>query len=296
MQKQQQLGLDLIPVGDFSDYDHVLDTAVAFGIVPERFAYAGGKVEEETYFAIARGTDDAVAAEMTKWFNTNYHYIVPELTASREPALVDNRWLRLYEEAKSELGINGKPVLLGPVSFVKLAKQYGNKSFSEHVQTLVPLYGQVLAELAQAGAPLIQVDEPILAGDVTEAEWAVVEETYQSLAKLAPNAKLLLQTYFESVADYNRFIQLPVAGLGFDFVAGKEETLQNLRVNGFPNDKLLALGVIDGRNIWRTDLTAVNAELEEVLQVVERERLILQPSSSLLHVPVNGPIRRENSR
>lgn len=286
LQKQQQLGLDLIPVGDFSDYDHVLDTAVAFGIVPERFAYAGGKVEEETYFAIARGTDDAVAAEMTKWFNTNYHYIVPELTASREPALVDNRWLRLYEEAKSELGINGKPVLLGPVSFVKLAKQYGNKSFSEHVQTLVPLYGQVLAELAQAGAPLIQVDEPILAGDVTEAEWAVVEETYQSLAKLAPNAKLLLQTYFESVADYNRFIQLPVAGLGFDFVAGKEETLQNLRVNGFPNDKLLALGVIDGRNIWRTDLTAVNAELEEVLQVVERERLILQPSSSLLHVPV----------
>ena len=121
LQKQKELGIDLIPVGDFSLYDHVLDTSIMFGVVPTRFEYAGGKVPLETYFAIARGTKDAVASEMTKWFNTNYHYIVPELEGVT-PKLVENRPLAFYKEAKEKLGIDGKPVILGPVTYIKLAK------------------------------------------------------------------------------------------------------------------------------------------------------------------------------
>ena len=121
LKKQKEIGIDLIPVGDFSLYDHVLDTSVMFGIVPTRFEYTGGKVPLETYFAIARGNKDAIASEMTKWFNTNYHYIVPELD-SVTPKLVENRPLAFYQEAKEKLGIDGKPVILGPITFIKLAK------------------------------------------------------------------------------------------------------------------------------------------------------------------------------
>src|SRR5699024_4744378 len=120
LQKQKDLGIDLIPVGDFSLYDHVLDTAATFGIVPKRFNYSGGKVDTDTYFAIARGVDKAIASEMTKWFNTNYHYIVPELNEVNQPTLVENRALKFYKEAKEKLGIDGKPVILGPITFVKL--------------------------------------------------------------------------------------------------------------------------------------------------------------------------------
>lgn len=121
LKKQKDQGIDLIPVGDFTLYDHVLDTAVTFGIVPKRFKYDGGKVDVDTYFAIARGVDDAVASEMTKWFNTNYHYIVPELNDAN-PTLVENRALYYYNEAKEKLGIDGKPVILGPITFLKLSK------------------------------------------------------------------------------------------------------------------------------------------------------------------------------
>ncbi|WP_078395306.1 5-methyltetrahydropteroyltriglutamate--homocysteine S-methyltransferase [Shouchella patagoniensis] len=283
---QKTLGIDYIPVGDFSYYDHVLDTAVAFGLVPSRFEYEGGQVSDETYFAIARGTDSAVAAEMTKWYNTNYHYIVPELNA-REPKLVDNRWLRLYEEAKSELGIDGKPVLLGPISFVQLAKQYGEKDFSQHVASLVPLYVEVFNQLAEAGATLIQVDEPGLAGDVSEEVWTVLERVYQTFAQAAPKANVLLQTYFESVSDYDRLIKLPVSGFGLDFVHGKEDVVNNIKKQGFPAGKILAAGIIDGRNIWRKDLTKAYADLETITEFVEADRLIVQPSCSLLHVPVS---------
>src|SRR5699024_9891139 len=128
LKRQQRLGVDLIPVGDFSLYDHVLDTAVTFGIVPDRYSYKGGKVDIDTYFDIARGTESAVASEMTKWFNTNYHYIVPELN-NITPSLVENRALYFYQEAKEKLGIDGKPVLLGPITFLKLSKGYDESQF-----------------------------------------------------------------------------------------------------------------------------------------------------------------------
>ena len=132
-----------------------------FGVVPKRFEYEGGKVPLETYFAIARGNKDAVASEMTKWFNTNYHYIVPELEGVT-PKLVENRPLAFYKEAKEKLGIDGKPVILGPVTFIKLAKSSGEENFATLLQQFTPLYIQVLKELAEAGAKWVQIDEPIL--------------------------------------------------------------------------------------------------------------------------------------
>ena len=136
-----------------------------FGVVPTRFEYAGGKVPLETYFAIARGTKDAVASEMTKWFNTNYHYIVPELEGVT-PQLVENRPLAFYKEAKEKLGIEGKPVILGPVTYIKLAKSFGEENFSTLLQQFTPLYIEVLKELVEAGVEWVQIDEPILTSTV----------------------------------------------------------------------------------------------------------------------------------
>ncbi|MBC1913204.1 5-methyltetrahydropteroyltriglutamate--homocysteine S-methyltransferase [Listeria booriae] len=283
LKKQQDKGIDLIPVGDFSFYDHILDTSITFGIVPKRFAYDGGKVPIDTYFEIARGKDDAVASEMTKWFNTNYHYIVPELEGAK-PQLTENRALFYYEEAKQELGIDGKPVLVGPITYLKLAK--GNADFKGLLDQLVPLYGQVLKELQDAGATWVQIDEPYLATSFDKSELALFEEVYANFAKVAPDLKIELQTYFESLDYFEDVVKLPVAAIGVDFVHDHGESIEALEKFGFPADKVLAAGVIDGRNVWRADLDAKLALLERIAKVVPKERLIVQPSSSLLHVPV----------
>ncbi|MBC6127553.1 5-methyltetrahydropteroyltriglutamate--homocysteine S-methyltransferase [Listeria booriae] len=283
LKKQQDKGIDLIPVGDFSFYDHILDTSITFGIVPKRFAYDGGKVPIDTYFEIARGKDDAVASEMTKWFNTNYHYIVPELEGAK-PQLTENRALFYYEEAKRELGIDGKPVLVGPITYLKLAK--GNADFKGLLDQLVPLYGQVLKELQDAGATWVQIDEPYLATSFDKSELALFEEVYANFAKVAPDLKIELQTYFESLDYFEDVVKLPVAAIGVDFVHDHGESIEALEKFGFPADKVLGAGVIDGRNVWRADLDAKLALLERIAKVVPKERLIVQPSSSLLHVPV----------
>ncbi|MBC2004973.1 5-methyltetrahydropteroyltriglutamate--homocysteine S-methyltransferase [Listeria booriae] len=283
LKKQQDKGIDLIPVGDFSFYDHILDTSITFGIVPKRFAYDGGKVPIDTYFEIARGKDDAVASEMTKWFNTNYHYIVPELEGAK-PQLTENRALFYYEEAKRELGIDGKPVLVGPITYLKLAK--GNADFKGLLDQLVPLYGKVLKELQDAGATWVQIDEPYLATSFDKSELALFEEVYANFAKVAPDLKIELQTYFESLDYFEDVVKLPVAAIGVDFVHDHGESIEALEKFGFPADKVLAAGVIDGRNVWRADLDAKLALLERIAKVVPKERLIVQPSSSLLHVPV----------
>lgn len=166
LSKQKEQGIDLIPVGDFSLYDHILDTSTQFGIVPERYNHKGGKVDLATYYTIARGKDDAIASEMTKWFNTNYHYIVPELDNAK-PELLENRALTYYNEAKEKLGIDGKPVLVGPITYIKLAKGYEEADFSKWVDTFIPLYVQILQELKEAGATWVQIDEPIFSTNVS---------------------------------------------------------------------------------------------------------------------------------
>lgn len=285
LQKQKEQGIDFIPVGDFSLYDHVLDTATMFGLVPKRYEYTGGKVSLETYFDIARGTKGAVASEMTKWFNTNYHYIVPELYEA-VPSLVENRPLQFYKEAKQKLDILGKPVILGPITFVKLSKGYKDNDLKTVVDQFVPLYATILTELQEEGVEWVQIDEPILATTISEEDMALFHDVYKQLNDAAPNIKVILQTYFESIDHYEEVISLPVQGIGLDFVHDNNQNLAALKKFGFPQDKVLAAGIIDGRNIWRANLDDKYSLLSEIAEVVSKDRLILQPSSSLLHVPV----------
>ncbi|EQB37555.1 hypothetical protein M948_03120 [Virgibacillus sp. CM-4] len=290
LKKQKDIGVDLIPVGDFSFYDHVLDTSVMFGIVPDRFNYQGGKVDLETYFAIARGTKDAVASEITKWFNTNYHYIVPELDNSK-PTLTENRPLTFYQEAKEKLGIDGKPVLLGPITYLHLAKGYRKENLLELIDTFVPLYVQILEELQAAGASWIQIDEPIFGTQLDQSILLKAEQVYQQFAEAAPNLKIILQTYFEQVIHYQAISNFPVHAIGLDFVHGN--TLELIEQYGFPSNKVLAAGIINGRNVWKADLEERLSFLESIRPYVSTDQIILQPSSSLLHVPVTKKLEEK---
>lgn len=285
LRKQSEAGIDLIPVGDFSYYDHVLDTAVTFGLVPKRFGYTGGEVSLQQYFDIARGTDNATAGEMTKWFNTNYHYIVPEL-GGITPQLTENRPLRLYLEAKTELGIETKPVLIGPYTFLKLSKGYEASEFKHWLDQLAPLYIEILQGLNKAGVRWVQIDEPSLALEVSAEEWQWVQDIYAQFNQATPDVNVLVQTYFEGVDDFGKLIDLPVQGIGLDFVHGLEQNLNNLDDWGFPEDKILGVGLVDGRNIWRSKLEDKIELIQTISQTVPADRLLIQPSCSLQHVPV----------
>lgn len=285
LQRQQQLGIDLIPVGDFSYYDHMLDAATMFGLVPERFGYEGGPVSLATYYAMARGNQQAAACEMTKWFNTNYHYIVPEL-ADAKPQLTVNKPLAAYREAKQKLGIAGKPVLIGPYTFIKLSKGYEPHQLSDQIEQFLPLYEQILLECEQAGVEWMQIDEPVLVTSLSSEEMESVTAIYRRLAQAAPQLNIMLQTYFEAVDDYSAIIDLPVRGIGLDLVHGYQGNWQHLQKHGFPADKVLGVGMIDGRNIWAADYEQKLQILRDVAGIVSPDRLIIQPSCSLLHVPV----------
>lgn len=287
---QQEQGIDVIPVNDFTYYDHVLDTAVMFGLIPERFGWSSGdkEVDLATYYAVARGNITAAASEMTKWFNTNYHYIVPELTADLQPVLTVNRPLAAYREAKAKLGIEGRPVLVGLFTLLKLSKGYEAGQFADWVDRLLPLYGQVLAELEQEGAAWVQIDEPALTGTLTPEELAEVQRIYGTLSGQRSGLNVMLQTYFEAVDHYKEITALPVQGLGLDFVHDRGANLRSVLEQGFPADKVLGAGLIDGRNIWKADVAGKIKLLDALKQAVSPDRLIVQPSCSLLHVPVTA--------
>ncbi|WP_168118964.1 5-methyltetrahydropteroyltriglutamate--homocysteine S-methyltransferase [Paenibacillus sp. HB172176] len=285
LKKQQEKGIAIIPVNDFSYYDHILDTAAMFGIVPKRFAYDGGAVPLALYYGIARGTKEAAASEMTKWFNTNYHYIVPELDGAN-PTLTENKPLLAYREAKEALSIEGKPVIVGPLTFLKLSKGYAASEIDAWLSRLLPLYVQVLQELEQEGVRWVQIDEPICVKGLDEGDLARLRSIYETFAAAAPKLKIMLQTYFESVEQYQALIGLPVDGIGLDFVHGLKTNLAALQQYGFPANKTLGAGVIDGRGIWKADAKEKLALLQEISKYVSSEQLIVQSSCSLLHVPV----------
>lgn len=285
LRKLQEKGIDLIPVNDFSYYDHVLDTAAMFGIVPKRFPYDGGPVPLSVYYGIARGTTDAAASEMTKWFNTNYHYIVPELDGA-EPAVTENKPLAAYREAKERLGIEGKPVILGPLTFLKLSKGYDESETDAWLERLVPLYAQILRELALEGAEGVQIDEPILVTGLSDADIRRLHSIYGTFAAEAPTLNIMLQTYFEAVESYSDIVSLPVKGIGLDFVHGYAGNIRLIQASGFPQDKVLGAGVVDGRGIWKASLREKAALLEKLQSFVPADRIIVQSSCSLLHVPV----------
>lgn len=287
LKKQQELGIEIIPVGDFTYYDHMLDTATMFGLIPERFGYEGGEPDLNTYYAMARGNREAAACEMTKWFNTNYHYIVPEL-GEITPRLTRNRLLDAYREAKQELGIEGRPVLVGLYSFLKLSKGYTANQIDYWVDRLLPLYSKVIQELDAEGVQWLQIDEPILVASLSEKDFSLIASIYEQLSKAAPRIKLQLQTYFESVDRYEDVVSLPVQGIGLDFLHDGGRNLQAVQKYGFPKDKILGAGVIDGRGIWRADLQQKIDLLHLLSEHVSAERIIVQPSNSLLHVPVSA--------
>nr|WP_305047322.1 hypothetical protein [Geomicrobium sp. JCM 19055] len=223
---------------------------------------------------------------MTKWYNTNYHYIVPELQDTT-PTVTENRLVTLYKEAKDELGIEGKPVLIGPYSFLKLAKHYDLSQTEDWLKQLTVVYSQVLRELEEAGVLWVQLDEPSLVTNVTDEEMAYVKDIYETLHADVPNLQIIVQTYFDAVENYDQVVELPVAGIGLDFVHDGGKNLHAIQTKGFPGDKVLAAGVIDGRNIWKAKVVDKLALLEQVKQVVKTpEKLWIQPSSSLLHTPV----------
>lgn len=277
LQKNHQL--DSVPVGDFSLYDHILDTSLLFNIIPERFQ--GRDVDDDLLFDIARGNKEHVASALIKWFNTNYHYIVPEWD-NVTPKVSKNTLLERFNYAKS-LNIPTHPVIVGPITFVALSKG-GEQSFDEKVRTLLPLYIEVFESLVQAGAELIQVDEPILATDKgTELE-DITQAAYDAFAEAELADKLIIQTYFER-ANVKFLSSLPVKGLGLDFVHDRGHNLEQIKNGDFDKTKTLFAGIIDGRNVWAADIEAKKALIDTLLQYTDD--LYINPSSSLLHVPVS---------
>ncbi|NPC92291.1 5-methyltetrahydropteroyltriglutamate--homocysteine S-methyltransferase [Bacillus sp. WMMC1349] len=283
VQTQLDQQIDIVPVSDFTYYDHVLDTAVMFNWIPERFKHIQDPLD--TYFAMARGTKNAVPCEMTKWFNTNYHYLVPEFEKSMEFRLTENKPLEAYRKVKTVFGVETKPVILGPYTFVTLAKGYEKQEVANIYQQLIPLYIQLLQELELEGVRWVQIDEPALVTASPE-EIAAAKAIYQSIKDEVPTLNVLLQTYFDSVDGYEELISFPVEGIGLDFVHDQGRNLEQLKSLGFPKDKVLAAGILDGRNIWKTNLEERLDWITEFVSEIRVSEIWIQPSNSLLHVPV----------
>ena len=283
---QRDLGIDHIPSNDFSLYDQVLDTAAMVGAVPARFGHEGGHVDLDTYFAMARGRDDAPAMEMTKWFDTNYHYIVPELEPGQTFTLSSTKPIDEFLEAKA-LGITTRPVLLGPVSFLFLGKSR-TEGFEPLtlLDALLPVYEDVLRQLSAAGATWVQMDEPILGLTLDGRIRAAIGQTYGGLTATVSALKILVAVYFGGLREnLLSALAMPVAGLHLDLVRAPEQLDEVLHKLG--PDKMLSLGIVDGRNVWRADLEAALAPLERAAQALGGSRLMIAPSCSLLHTPVD---------
>ena len=292
MRKLKRSGITWIPSGDFTFYDSMLDHAAAFDLAPERFRRLGAPDSLAVYFAMARGAQGAPACELTKWFDTNYHYLMPELSDDPQPRLLFNPWREAFTEAKTAAGVHTRPVLIGPYTFVRLSKGVPADRLGETVRAFAPVYAAALSELADAGATWVQLDEPALVTDVPADHLSALADAYAALSAAAPGLRLMLQTYFGDVEHPEAVLSLPVHGIGLDFVHGRRN-LDIIRRYGWPAGKTLGAGVVDGRNVWRTDPDRALAVLAELAGYVPLERLIVQTSCSLLHVPVT--VRGERS-
>ncbi len=283
-QQQQQAGVDLVPVGDFAWYDHVLTTSLLLGNVPARHQNADGSIDLDTLFRIGRGRaptgEPAAAAEMTKWFNTNYHYMVPEFQQGQQFKL---GWTQLLDEVDEALALGHriKPVLLGPVTYLWLGKVKGEPfDRLSLLKDILPVYQQVLAELAKRGVEWVQIDEPALVLELPQAWLDAFKPAYEALQG---QVKLLLTTYFDSVGhNLDTVRTLPVQGLHVDLVAGHDDIAALSAA--LPQDWLLSLGVINGRNVWRADLSRW---FERLQPLVGPRPLWIGSSCSLLHSPID---------
>jgi len=288
---QRDAGIDLIPSNDFSLYDQMLDTIALVGAVPERYRWDGsGEVDLDTYFAMARGRQDGgvdvTAMEMTKWFDTNYHYLVPELERDMRFSFASRKPLEEWEEAKAA-SIDTKPVLIGPLTFLLLGKCVGGEfDRLELIDPLVEVYAQVLGELGRLGIEWVQIDEPVLVHDRSPAELEALERTYRRLGDVDGAPKTVLATYFGHVEDaYSALARLPVEAIALDFVRG-ERNRELIADHGWPAGKALFAGVVSGRNVWINDLERSISLLEE-LGSATGDAVVVSTSCSLLHCPID---------
>lgn len=289
---QKRIGIHHIPSNDFSFYDHVLDTATMVGAVPDRYEWKGPRVDPDTYFAMARGVGrkagqkDVPAMEMTKWFDTNYHYIVPEFVKGQQFSLGSLKPVVEFLEAKS-LGIQTRPVLLGPISFLLLGKTK-ESGFDPLLllDRLLPVYEDILRRLAEVGADWIQIDEPMLALDAGEETKRAFTASYEKLSHVSSGLRILLATYFAGLGENTATaVNLPVAALHVDLVRAPEQ-LEHVLKN-IPSTLMLSLGVVDGRNIWKTDLERALRLVDRTASAVGADRILLAPSCSLVHSPAD---------
>ena len=285
-QLQKDAGIDIIPSNDFSFYDHMLDTTAMVGAVPARYGFAGGEVDLATYFAMARGNDANVAMEMTKWFDTNYHYIVPEFAKGQKFSFSSNKVIDQFIEAKA-LGIVTRPVLVGPVTYLALGKSR-DEGFDQLdlIDDLCAVYCEVLAKLKAAGAKAVQIDEPVLALDLTDKHIEAFKKAYTALTGYAGRPELHLATYFGDVSEH-----LPlISQFGFDVVhldlVRAPGQLQKA-IDTLGEDVVLSLGLINGRNIWKANIPAIIDSVASIVDKVGPGRVIVSPSCSLLHSPVD---------
>ncbi|MFI9025470.1 5-methyltetrahydropteroyltriglutamate--homocysteine S-methyltransferase [Streptomyces sp. NPDC053560] len=294
-QQLADAGIDEVPTGDFSYYDHVLDTTVMVGAVPDRHRDAVAADRLDGYFAMARGTRDVAPLEMTKWFDTNYHYLVPELGPDTVFSADSAKQVGELKEAVA-LGLTARPVLVGPVTYLLLAKPAPGVAADFDPLTLLdrllPVYAEVLADLRAAGAEWVQLDEPALVQDRTPAELNAAERAYRDLGALTDRPKLLAATYFDRLGNALPVLaKTPVEGLALDFTEAAAANLDALAaVGGLPGKRLVA-GVVNGRNIWVNDLETSLATLGTLLGLADR--VDVSASCSLLHVPLDTAPERD---
>ena len=306
-QLQQAAGIQHIPSNDFSFYDQILDLSCLLGCVPSRYGWNGGDVDLDTYFAMARGSQsgatDVTALEMSKWFDTNYHYLVPEFAADQSFRLSSNKIFEEYAEARA-LGIQTRPALVGPLTYVTVGKKREDATYSRStlIPKLVPVYVEILRKLHGLGAQWVQIDEPALVTDLQPTYRDACADAYRQIAAEVPGLNILLTTYFDSLRDNAELaFSLPVAGIHIDLCRGPGQA--NTSANDADRildealsrtgNRYLSLGVVDGRNVWRNDLSASLARIERATARLGKDRVFVAPSCSLLHTPVDLAAERQ---
>ena len=278
---QKEAKIDFIASNDFSLYDNMLDTTVLLGAIPKRFQHLK---DEELYFAMARGNQDCVAMEMTKWFNTNYHYIVPEISKDTTFKLNSKKVIEEYKEAL-ELGINTKINLIGAITYLGLSKSVDNSDLFTHISSVVKVYKELLEEISKLNSEVvIQFDEPLFVKDLEPKVLSLLKPVYDELSNVSTNIKIVVTTYFEHSNEATKIlVNTPIWALGLDFIHGVKnlESLEFIK----NSNKVLIAGVIDGRNIWKSNFEDKLNLLNKISNVVSKENIIVGTSCSLLHVP-----------
>ena len=286
LSKEKEAGIDLISSNDFSFYDGVLDTAFLLNVIPARYKELGAS-DLDTYFAMARGYQgdkgNVKALAMKKWFNTNYHYLVPEIDDDTDVRISGSKIFDEYDEALAD-GVETKPVITGPFTFLKLARYTGNKTAADFVKVFIDAYAGLLKKADEKNVKWFQFDEPYLVRDLNDEDKKLFVSIYENILSAKGSVNVLLQTYFGDVRDvYSELTSLAFDGIGLDFIEGRK-TLELVKVNGFPADKILFAGLVNGKNIWRNNYAKTLDVLKE-LRTAGVKEIVLSTSCSLLHVP-----------